>query len=51
MPYSVILIDMPVRTDVLNSVPKCEVKTGWPIKKSLSECDGEMIKGWESCPC
>ena len=44
MPYLVILMYMPVRTDVLNSVPKCEVETGRPIKMGLSECYGEMIR-------
>lgn len=38
MPYSVILMGMPVRTDVLNSVLKCEVETGRPIKMGLSAC-------------
>ena len=33
-----------MRTEVLNSVPKCEAGTGRPIKMSLSECYAEMIK-------
>ena len=44
MPSSVFLMYMPVRTDVLNSVPKWEAETGRPIKMGLSECYAEMIK-------
>ena len=51
MPSSVFLMYMPVRTDVLNSVPKWEAETGRPIKMGLSECYAEMIKVWESCLC